>query len=421
MDRRRFLAGAAALAAGPALAEESPLRAAAREGWLYGLPLIEMAGVRARATEPVGSFLHARALAGPASRNVTTPNNDTLYSTAWLDLSAGPARIVIPATGQRYFSLALMDMYSNNFAVLGARTVGPEGGEFTVVGPTASAPAGAIRSPTPWVWALGRTLVDGPQDLAAAHKVQDGLKLEGARSAKPAPVAGRAAPWPQYLRDVQRLLQENPPPATDAAVLQRLKPLRRLGFSTAEQAEVAAGVQEARAMLLDLRRQQRAVDGWTYPPADLGNFGQNYLLRAGTALAGLAALPPSEAAYLRALAPDGRAVFDGPGAWRLSLAGPLPCDSFWSLTMYEATAEGQLFLTANPIARYAIGDRTPGLRTGPGGGLEIVISREDPGGERTANWLPAPKAGPFAMVMRAYLPRPELLDGRFRLAPMQPI
>jgi hypothetical protein len=96
---------------------------------------------------------------------------------------------------------------------------------------------------------------------------------------------------------------------------------------------------------------------------------------------------------------------------------PLPVDSFWSLSLYESTPDGQFFFVDNPLGRYAIGDRTPGLTLNEDGSLDIWIGHESPGAERESNWLPAP-AGPFALFMRAYLPRPELLDGRYRLPPV---
>jgi hypothetical protein len=104
--------------------------------------------------------------------------------------------------------------------------------------------------------------------------------------------------------------------------------------------------------------------------------------------------------------PTGRA-FDGEGPWRLSFAaGELPpVDVFWSLTMYEALADGAFFLTENPIDRYSIGDRTPGLVFNDDGSLDIWIARTDPGEGRTANWLPAPASGPFMVILRAYLPQ----------------
>jgi hypothetical protein len=97
------------------------------------------------------------------------------------------------------------------------------------------------------------------------------------------------------------------------------------------------------------------------------------------------------------------------------LPAQLPLDGFWSLSMYEATADGQFFFTDNPLKRYAIGDRTAGMKRNADGTLDIWVGRADPGGDRRANWLPAPKSGPFALYLRAYLPRAELLDGRYRV------
>jgi hypothetical protein len=71
-------------------------------------------------------------------------------------------------------------------------------------------------------------------------------------------------------------------------------------------------------------------------------------------------------------------------------------------------------------ALVSIGDRTEGLAYEPGGALDIWIGRTDPGGARTANWLPAPRQGPFALTLRAYLPRPALLNGAYKLPPIVP-
>jgi hypothetical protein len=189
-------------------------------------------------------------------------------------------------------------------------------------------------------------------------------------------------------------------------------------FADPEITDIEAGIEDARQLLRAAGNTGRLVDGWTYPDPHLGDYGQDYLLRARTALAGLAALPPEEAMYMRAVGPTGPAVFDGPARWRLRLPSAVPVDGFWSLTMYEVTPEGQLFFTDTPSRRYAIGDRTPGIIRGANGSMEIWISRADPGGSRSANWLPAPTSGPWAVVMRAYLPKPELRDGSWRLPPL---
>ena len=154
MNRRDLIAAlAAATVPGGAFAQGSTLRAAAQAAWLYGLPLIEMATTRARALTgrggmagAVNRFVHTRALAGPASRGVTAPNNDTLYSSAWLDLTRGPVTLTIPETGARYISVAGMNFYTDNDFVLGTRTSGGAGGVFTIVGP-GQAGSGAQDAP----------------------------------------------------------------------------------------------------------------------------------------------------------------------------------------------------------------------------------------------------------------------------------
>jgi len=441
-NRRAMLAALASVSASTfatkSFALPADLKTAARDAWLYGLPLIEMAHTRskmvsARAgaeavnTARVNAFSHSRVFATPASRTVTAPNVDTLYSSALLDLAGGPITLTLPPTGSRYFSVAFMDMYTNNFAILGTRTIGGDGGTFTLIGPDAEPVHGAIRSPTVWVWALMRLLATDEADFPAAHAIQDAVILKAPPGRIPPSYAERTAPWAEYFTSVQALIVENPPPATDLALFRRVSALG-LGpaggfdgkrFSQAEGDQIAAGVAEAKALLLN-RGKPRGIQGWTYPPADLGDFGQDYGTRAGVALGGLAALTNPEAIYMRPLAPDGEF---GDGLYRLHFAagGLPPVGSFWSLTMYEATSDGQFFLTPNPIDRYAIGDRTKGLIYGADGSLDIWIGRTDPGGERRPNWLPAPAQGPYSMSLRAYLPKPAFFNGEYRLPPIEKV
>jgi hypothetical protein len=423
-----------------ATAATGALRAASRDAWLYTLPLIEMAATRAGTLSPPAPapplapnhFRHARALTTPLNRLVTSPNNDTLFSNAWIDLSHGPVTLTVPPTGQRYISLAIMDMYTDNDAVLGTRTVGPDGGRFTLVGPgQAGGGANVVRLTTPHGWILVRTLIDGEADLPAAHAAQDQLRLEGPATPPPPPYATRHDTWADYFASAQRLLLSDPPPATDTRILADIAPLGLTAhggfdpkrFDAAAGAEIEAGIADARALLQGGGEGAPAfIDGWSYPRQGLGIFGQDYRFRAQVALFGLAALPSVEAMYMRPAGDDARrAFFIGNDTWRLSFAkGEFPpVDGFWSLTMYEVTSEGQSFLTANPLGRYSIGDRTPGLKTNPDGSLDIWISRADPGGERTANWLPAAAQGPYRMTLRTYLPRAAIRDGVWRIPELQ--
>ena len=412
------------------------LRSAAREAWIYCVPLIELARVRTqiaalapqRGGAGINAFFHRRGLATPADRGLITPNVDTLYSAAFVDLGNGPVTVALPASGERYFSLHLLDMYTNSFAVLGTRTTGGDGGTFMLVGPRDAAPDGVIRAPTSWILALARISVDDADVLNAIHKIQDEVVLKPTPARVVGSFANRESAWAEYFSSASALLAESPPPATDLAVLRRIAPLG-LGpshrfdaaqFTTVETQEIEKGVVDAKSILVG-GDWGKPLNGWMYPGADLGDFEQNYLYRARMAVVALGALPRQEAMYMPAVAPDGTTSFSE-GEWRLNFPrGQLPpVDAFWSLTMYEAAPEGQSLLSENPLHRYAIGDRTKGLRHNADGSLDIWIARQDPGGVKTANWLPAPESGPYRLIMRTYLPKQELLAGTYLLPPLMP-
>jgi hypothetical protein len=413
--------------------EASPLSSlaqAAFDAWMYTLPLIETAGARASALKAGKPNVLAmkRDLGSHKNRRVTTPNNDTLYASGWIDLSSGPARMTLPATGDRYASVAFMDMYTNNFAVLGTRTTGPDGGTFTIVGPNdATSDSQAIRSPTSWTWMIVRILTTGGDDLAVGHAIQDGFLLDAPEwKGSLREFASRTSPWQDYFASASMLLRESPPPSTDSKILHRIAPLNlqhgfdAKSFSEAEGQEIAVGVSEAQRQLKN-GRWGTVVDGWAYPPANIGVFDQDYRYRAQVSLNALAALPKEEAMYMFATTPDGNIELDGSKPWRLHLPRDLSVDAFWSLTIYEATGDGQFFLFDNPIHRYAIGDRTPGLYRNGNGGLEILIQRDRPQGPLAANWLPAPPDKSFGVMLRAYLPGSDFLNGSYRLPPLQQI
>lgn len=443
MDRRQFLTAMAVAGAaqasfaraqgGPASGTFATPKDAARDAWLWGLPLIEMAQQRSeRSAEGVkiNTFQHQRALITAKDQFVTTPNNDTLYSQAWLNLEKGPVTISVPASGTRYYCVPLMDMYSNNFAIIGTRTSGGSARTFTVIGPNdATIDPLVIRSPTNWVWVLGRTLVDDESDLPKARAFQDGWSIRGPEAAAPKTYAKRSAPWDEYFASVQDLMNESPPPMTDARMLDSMSPLLQLGrkfdpsrFSSDQVAEIRAGIAEAAKVMGQARALGLVKNGWTYSRVSYGNFGQDYDLRAAVALSGLAALPRAETMYMRAVGEDGRGL-DSAKSWRLTFqADELPpADAFWSLSMYRVTPENQLFFAPNAINRYSIGDRTAGLKRGTDGSIDIVISRTEPTSYPNANWLPAPSDAKFVVNLRAYLPKAALIEGRYQVPKLQPI
>jgi hypothetical protein len=420
----------------PANAPQQPtpelqtLSEAAGEAWLYTLPLIEINATRARGAARgarLNTLNHVRNLSNHEARDVTTPNNDTLYSSAQIDLSHGPITLSLPDIGDRYFSLALMDAYSNNFAILGTRTTGPKGGLFQLIGPNDAASGDhIIRSPTVNVWALARILVDGPEDLNAARALQAAFSIQGPNIESRTEFATRSSTWTSYFASADALMVTNPPPATDIGLLRRIAPLgigKGLfdpdGFNTEQAAAIESGITAARQSVRGTATSKaKIIDGWSYAANELGNFGQSYGYRAAVALGGLAALPLVEAMYMTARNGKG-SLFDGNQNWQLHFDADklIPVNSFWSLSLYEATPEGQFFFVDNSLNRYAIGDRSSGLTYNKDGSLDLWIGQENPGKTRESNWLPAP-GGPFALFMRAYLPTSDLLEGNYQLPPI---
>jgi hypothetical protein len=289
-----------------------------------------------------------------------------------------------------------------------------------------------VRSPTNDVWALSRLLVDGPADLAAATAVQERVRIDNSAptAARPFTAKPTLRPTPaQFLDVVNEALARSPISSVHSG---RIARLRAAGIRPG-MANVWADLSPStQAMWIDRWQAFNSGlrggldifvtrhDGWSYLQPGLGNFGQNDAYRAAVALEGLAALEPAEAMYMFTRTTGGGAALDGAAnSYRIRLPAKIPVEGFWSLSMYEE-ADDRLFFTENPIRRYAIGNRTPGLRRNQDGSLDILIQHDRPRGEAAANWLPAPQ-GPFRLGFRAYLPGPALREGRFRLPGVQAI
>lgn len=468
--KRRTLLGAslAASLAAPAVtrAQETTvaaLKELARRATVYLFPVYEMYRTRWQATvneanplrQRLNRFRHIAQLADHRARTVTTPNNDTFYSSAWLDLSIEPMFLTVPPVGDLYYSYACMDLFTNNFAYVSHRLYGGDPPTHMLVGPrwTGDPPSEVklVRAPTNSVWLLGRILVDGPEEIDRVRILQARVLLETPdqrnerriletrelmRQRTVAP-AESIADWPalnpgdpfDLFEVTMRALGESPLSERDLAVFEGFAPLKlRPGrkfdlraFSESERRAIQAGIEQARVEIRGAGgRFGKTVDGWTYGERHLGNFGEDYLYRAHVALTGLAALEPMEAVYLACNNDSNGRPLSGANAYRLTFPadGLPPARAFWSLAMYEVTPEGRAFFIDNPLGRYSIGDRTPGLQKSADGSLTIYLQRERPDGERAANWLPAP-SGPMRLVLRAYEPEDSLIRGLYRAPGVQ--
>jgi len=390
---------------------------------------------------PANTFVHMRAYPDAEMRKVVRPNFDTLYSTAWLDLTREPVIVSMPATGDRYYTLPFYDMWTDVFAAPGWRTSGTGAAHWAIVpaGWQGDLPAGASRidAPTDHVWIIGRIQTNGPDDYASVNAIQDGMAIvplsQWGKDSPPAVVAGdpevdmkteplmqvNAMPAGAYFARAGELLKSYPPHASDWSILERM---RRLGLEAGKTFDIEALDPEARAALEAAPVQAQARfkmalpsigevrNGWLISRNGLGVYGNDYLKRAITTMVGLGAVPPEDAIYPMALADaEGRALTGGYDYVLHFEKDELPpARAFWSVTMYDA--EG--FQVANPLGRFAIGDRDA-LTFNADGSLDLYLQHKSPGRERESNWLPAPKNGVLGVTMRLFAPQAEVLDGRW--------
>jgi len=423
------------------------------KGYLYGFPLVfNLEQVHRYATTGIGSvpgaafnsFGHARELAGPADTFVTI-NNDTVYSMAQIDLGVGPVLLSVPDVGDRYYVLQFVDAWTNNFAYVGKRATGTGAGQFLLVPPgwdgepDGSAPV--IRFPTRVASIVGRWAVDGPDDLSTVHALQDATTLtpvneSGAAAEGLPPVASTGNEALDFWERYRAWSQAFTPAERDEPLQASLAPLGLTGATA-----VADLDDDARAVLAEAYAHGQAaldkvlhsgpspqVNGWHLtlhafdynldffevgalddPAWELTDPKIRIAERAAAALGGLWGNHGYEAAYFMVYVDADGEQLDGSNTYMLRLSPTPPVGAFWSLTMYDIP---DFFLIENPIDRYSIGDRTPGLITDPDGGVTIVMSHDRP--EGTVNWLPAP-AGPFRPVLRMYTPGQAVLDGSYEV------
>ncbi|MBK6704976.1 MAG: DUF1254 domain-containing protein [Caulobacteraceae bacterium] len=256
--------------------------------------------------------MHRSQLLDHTSRMVTAPNNDTIYSSAFLELSGGPIEINAPSSADRYFSIAFMQAFTDVFAYIGTRATEGQGGRYWIAGPqwNGETPAGVrlIRSPTNDVWMLMRTLVDGPDDLPAAREFQTGLTLSvpsGHTAPRGYAVSARDVNDPaNFLALANEIIARSPGGGGELARVSRFAE-QGIGSSTPPSEQLLdrwrAIIPPALATLREtFLFRDLIVDGWVYQPPGIGDFGENDKLRAAVALGGVAALGEEEAMYFHA-------------------------------------------------------------------------------------------------------------------------
>lgn len=420
------------------------------EAYHYFYPLISMDVTRRVTTNyapgtkpgmgPMNAFHHLRAFPPADFREVVRPNFDTLYSSAWLDLTQEPMIISAPDTHNRYYLLPMLDMWSDVFAVPGKRTSGTSAAHFGVIpkGWNGTLPEGVqpIESPTAYVWIIGRTQTNGPKDYEAVNQVQDGYQIT--------PLSAWGKTWEppvsidptidmktppliqvntmsaaQYFSYGAELIKLNPPHITDWSMIARLN---RIGIISGQSFDFSTALPAIQTVLkqavvdgLKLMQEKiptlaRVVNGWQMNTDTMGVYGNYYLKRAIVAMVGLGANQPQDAIYPLCLADADGKPLEGSNHYVLHFTKDElpPVEAFWSVTMYDS--EG--FQVQNNLNRFAIGDRDA-LKYNTDGSLDLYIQPDSPGSDKESNWLPSPSAGVLGITMRLYAPKAQALDGRW--------
>jgi hypothetical protein len=434
----------------------------AAEAFIYGYPLVynmheitkfpsgpNLVGPEAL---PYNKFGYARSLLTPKAHFVS-PNNDTLYLIAICDVRNGPLVLHVPNTNDRYYGLQFIDAWTNNFAYIGRRATGTREAHYLLASHDYQGPVPAdiqvIHAPTGLFVILGRLTVNGEDDLPTVHALQDQFTViplsvfEG--GAAPASVPGVPQPDPRvgeellWWEEFRVALAAFPPPAADAPFLAICE---KFGLTAAESPYVnpdpalvkilTTGVTAAQAKLEELiKNAAKPVNGWqnvlhvfdynldffeigtlNSPEWKIADRTVAYVTRAVAARAGLWGNHGYEANYQIVYVDADNQPLESAKRYELHLPVSPPVDAFWSLTMYNVP---EFYLAANPINRYSIGDRTPGLKYDADGSLTIYMQKDSPGLDKESNWLPTPQTGSFRPIMRMYQPKEPIMNGTYLL------
>jgi len=440
-------------------AKEAEAFALGVEAYVYAYPLVTMEMTRRVMTNvaapegtraPMGQFVRLREYPTAKFRDVTAPNADTLYTTAWFDVSKEPWIVRVPDMKDRYFLLPMLDGWTNVFQDPGKRVNGTKAQTFAITGPgwTGELPEGVTgyASPTGLVWLLGRIYSTGtPADYAEVHALQDAITAVPLSSwgkpytPEPGPVDAAldmktavreqvdALDAAAYFALFAELLKTNPPAAADAPMVEKLAKIGLVPGQDFDASKLEPAIAKGLAKAPKPAQEQimawlkegvvagdfKLENGWAFT-TKAGVYGTHYLQRALVTAIGLGANRPQDAIYPTSTGPDLVKKYSGEKKYVMRFAkGELPpVDGFWSLTMYDE----DYFFVDNPLNRYTLSARNA-LAANADGSVDLYIQADSPGKDKESNWLPAPK-GEFVLMMRLYWPKetpPSLLDGSWKI------
>jgi hypothetical protein len=457
-------AAPAALAQTPAITEQEA-HAIAVDAYVYFYAPLSMDITRKQLTNvepgkeplkgPMNTFVNVAEYPPADFKGVVRSNFDTLYSSAWLDMSKEPVVVSVPDTDGRYYLLPMLDMWTDVFSSPGWRTTGTKAGTFLVTPPgwrpdlrdrfadefKLPKDTQRIEAPTPYVWIIGRTKTDGPPDYDAVHKIQAGYKVallsEFGKTPKPVEVKidpsvdMKTPPKVQvdsmtagvYFAHAAELLKLQPPHITDGPIIAQMKkigiePGKSFDISKLDpvvQRALETAPQDAQKLMAwKMATLARVVNGWSMNTDTMGVYGNYYLKRAIVSQLGLGANLPEDAIYPLNLGDESGKPLDGASKYTITFANGAapPVNAFWSITLYDQDG----FQVGNALNRFAVSSWMP-FKHNADGSLDLYFQNESPGKDKEANWLPAPK-GAFNLTMRLYAPKSDALTGKWNPPPI---
>lgn len=371
-------------------------------------------------------FAHGRTLAGPGYKPFKTPNADTLYSNAYLDLRDGPVLLTVPPTQGRYYTVNFLDLFGNATNI-SARTHGTDGGRYLVapVGWDGDVPEGAelFRVTQPIMWILMRIEAENPGVVPEVTRLQDRFVIEAPRqtASREYPAKADVTDPAASLSVLDWIVRNAGIRQTELALVSRFEPLGIAGDRSIADAladpvsRAAADIGFAKAdMILSRTVAQNgtSIEGNWREPSDIGRYGYNYLYRASVNSLGTGANVRLENFAFTTFQDASGDMLDGARHnYTMRMPSPPPADFFWSVTVYETSTQ-ELFPNAGK--KYLVSDNTKGLEIAADGSITIRFAHDASG----PNAIPIPE-GPFYLALRAQGPRKELRDGTWRPAPLQ--
>lgn len=394
---------------------------------------------------PFNVWTKVSEISNPNNTRNPMPNVNTLYASAWFDVRIEPLVLEIPEVGDRYYSVAMMDAYMNNFKIIGSRTAGPFGGTFLICSEDFKGvvPDGMekITSPTPLIWAVQRVAPEyiNETEINECREIQKNINITplsqfgnpnydmmtyNSRLDLGAPDISKEPL--KFFEIANGFVNINPPPESDEGMMSVFS---RLGLGTGRIFKIAnltepqkkgmlRGMEAGKEIINKyIQRDDNLYNGWVIPPKGAGNYGTNYLLRAAYTMEQIGALSPDEAMYLTVYNDIDGNLLDGSNNYIIHFnKEELPeVYAFWSVTLYEFPS---IMLYENEINRYQMGPQIQDMKYNSDGSLDIYIQHNKPAGNNIiGNWLPCPE-GRFLMTLRLYNPKPVMFSLDNHLTPL---